>query len=140
GPAGPGGRAQAGARPARPRARVDRSRTPSGARPPRDRADDRARDREDARAPAEHRLLATARRPCRARVGARAARRRRAMSDATMQALFAAAREDAPTAATRDAMWTGVASATGIAAGATAAAAVAGGAGGAAKPAVAISL
>lgn len=58
------------------------------------------------------------------------------MSNVSMQSLFAAAREDAPDDATRDAMWNNVASATGIAAGATAAAATSA-ASSAAKPAVA---
>jgi hypothetical protein len=45
------------------------------------------------------------------------------MSGLSMQSLFDAAREDAPDRATHDAMWSGVANATGIAAGATVAAA-----------------
>jgi hypothetical protein len=55
------------------------------------------------------------------------------MSDVSMQSLFAAAREDAPDGATHDAMWNNVASATGMAAGASVAAAATS----AAKPAAA---
>ena len=55
------------------------------------------------------------------------------MSDLSLDSLFAAAREDAPSDATHDAMWNNVANATGMAAGATVAAAATS----AAKPAAA---
>ena len=55
---------------ARSSARVDRHGTARGARPPRDRADDRAGDRADAGAPAEHGLFEVTRRAGRARCGA----------------------------------------------------------------------
>src|SRR4029453_16216550 len=110
-----------GARSARPRVGGGRDETGGGARPARDRGDDRARESRHTGGRAHTGGTPRARR---ARSGASRGRRR-AMSELspTARALFAAAKGDAPDPAVRDKIWDAVAStatATGAATGASA--------------------